>query len=147
MPVSAANSVRSIDGYGNGNVSSGGGLQPIGDGRFKVAGREYEAKFAANEGLSCFRGTIRVSENAVLSVPHYAGTHEGYIDITADAGTLVLQYRGDVNRYAGKGDWWVVRGAGACAEVTGSGDYTSEFSTEPDSKYKLELRGRVTLND
>ena len=144
-PVAAASVVRSINGVGTGNVASGGGLQPLGDGRFKVSGREYEAKLATDE--SCFRGSIRVSEDAVLSVPHYAGSHEGYIEINADGGTITLQYRGDVSRYAGRGDWWVVRGTGACAGVTGSGDYSSTFSIGDDSKYRIELRGRVTLND
>jgi hypothetical protein len=145
-PVSAA-SVRSINGVGTGDVASGGVLQPIGDGRFKVSGREYQARLSTDDNVSCFRGSIRVSEDAVLSVPHYAGSHEGSIEVNADGGTLVLQYRGDVSRYAGKGDWWVVRGAGACSNVTGSGDYASTFSTGADSKYRLELRGRVTVND
>ena len=146
-PVSAASVVRSINGVGTGSVDSGGVLQPLGDGRFKVSGREYEAKLATDDSVSCFRGAMRVSEDAVLSVPHYAGSHEGYMDINADGGTLTLQYRGDVSRYAGKGDWWVVRGAGACAGITGSGDYSSTFSIGDDSKYRIELRGRVTLND
>ena len=146
-PASAASVVRPVNGVGTGSVVAGGGLQPIGDGRFKVSGREYHARFSTDETLSCFRGSMKVSEDAVLSVPHYAGSHEGFIEISADAGMLLLQYRGDVSRYAGRGDWWVVRGVGACADVTGSGNYVSAFSQAKEPEYRLELRGRVALND
>lgn len=146
-PASAASVVRPINGVGIGNVASGGGLQPIGDGRFKVTGREYLARLATDDPLGCFKGSMRVSEDATLSVPHYAGAHEGFIEINADSGTLLLQYRGDVSRYAGRGDWWVVRGLGGCADVTGSGSYASSFNTGLVPEYRLELRGRIASND
>jgi hypothetical protein len=146
-PASAATVVRPVNGVGTGNVAAGGGLQPIGDGRFKISGREYTARLSTEDSVSCFRGSLRVSEDAVLSVPNYSGTHQGFIEITAEGGTLLLQYRGDVRRYSGRGDWWVVRGTGGCADVTGSGNYVSAFSQAPELQYRLELRGRVTLND
>jgi hypothetical protein len=146
-PVSAASVVRTVNGVGTGSVAAGGGLQPIGDGRFKVSGREYHARFSTDDALGCFRGPMRVSEEAVLSVPHYAGSHEGFIEISSDGGMLLLQYRGDVSRYAGRGDWWVVRGTGACLDVSGSGNYVSAFSQAPEPQYRLELRGRVAIND
>jgi hypothetical protein len=146
-PASAASVIRPISGVGTGGLASGGGLEPIGDGRFRVSGREYQARLTTDDTVGCFRGSMRVSEEAILSVPNYAGSHEGYIEISAESGMLLLRYRGDVSRYAGKGDWWVVRGVGACADLTGSGSYASVFRTGPDTQYRLELRGRVSLND
>jgi hypothetical protein len=143
----AASLLGTVDGVGTGSVASGGGLQPVGDGRFRVTGREYQARMSADEASGCFRGSLRVSEEAVLSVPHYAGSHEGTMEIASDAGTLLLRYRGDVNRYVGKGDWWIVRGTTGCADVTGSGDYTSSFSSGQSTEYRLELHGRVAQGD
>ncbi|MFN0071832.1 MAG: hypothetical protein ACKVVP_10135 [Chloroflexota bacterium] len=146
-PVAAASMTGPITGSGTGVVSSGGGLDPIGDGRFRVSGREYQARFSSDDPGGCFRGSIRISEEAILSVPHYAGTHEGAMVIQGDAGTLQLQYRGSVDRYNGKGNWWVVRGTSACADVHGMGTYVTSLRTAPDLEYRLELRGQVGHGD
>jgi hypothetical protein len=147
MPAAAASLVGPLSGVGTGSVASGGVLQPVGDGRFRVTGREYQVRMSADEASGCFRGSLRVSEEAVLSVPHYAGAHEGTMEIASDAGTLLLRYRGDVNRYVGKGDWWVVRGTASCADVSGTGDYMSSFSSGQATEYRLELHGRVVQGD
>jgi hypothetical protein len=146
-PVAAAGTVSSVNGVGTGSVASGGALQPIGDGRFRVLGREYQAHLSSDDASTCFRGSLRVSEEAILSVPHYAGSHEGVIDISGDAGTLQLRYRGDVNHYEGKGSWLVVRGTGGCADLSGSGTYTSAFLSSGEPSYRLELHGRVNQGD
>ena len=146
-PVGAAVAVSFVNGAGTGSVASGGALQPIGDGRFRVSGREYQAHLAGDDLSGCFRGSLRVSEEAILSVPHYAGSHEGVIDISGDAGTLQLRYRGDVNRYEGKGSWLVLRGTGRCADMSGSGTYASVFLSSGEPEYRLELHGRVSQDD
>lgn len=130
-----------------GGVAAGGTLQPVGDGRFRVSGREYQARLASDDTLGCLRGQARVTEDAVLSVPHYAGQHEGIMAITSDVGSLHLQYRGSVDRYNGKGDWWVVRGTGACTSVGGVGSYVSALRAAGEPEYRLELRGRLGLAD
>jgi hypothetical protein len=145
-PAWAVSTVGTVNGVGTGSVTAGGGLQPIGDGRFKISGREYQARFNADDSSGCFRGAMKVSEDAVLSVPHYAGSHEGTIEIAADAGTVQLRYWGVVNRYEGRGDWWLVKGTGGCADVAGSGAYASAFRTS-DASYRLELQGRVNQGD
>lgn len=127
---------------GNGTISSDGSLDPLGDGRFRVSGREYTLRVASDDVTGCFRGSVRVSEDAVLSVPHYAGTHGGSMTISSDGGSLLIAYRGTVDRNTGRGDWWVVRGSGACADVGGLGNYVSVLRTGSDAEFHLDLRGR-----
>ena len=131
----------------SGSMVSGGGLDPIGDGRFRVTSREYAGRVAGEDLTGCFRGFARVVEHATLSVPHYAGSHHGTISIASDAGTLLLEYRGSVDRMAGRGEWWVVRSSGTCADATGSGTYNSVFRAEAEPEYRLELRGTLLPSD
>src|SRR5215210_3748861 len=111
-----------LAGTGTGVISSEGTLDPLGDGRFRVSGREYSVRLVSDDAAACFRGNVRISEEAVLSVPHYAGSHNGSMNVTSDSGSLLIAYRGSMDRYTGRGDWWVVRGSGACADVTGLGN-------------------------
>jgi hypothetical protein len=127
---------------GAGSITSDGTLDPIGDGRFRVSGREYSLRLSGEDSSGCFRGSVRASEEAVLSVPHYAGTHGGSISVVSENGTLLISYRGTVDRYTGRGDWSVVRGTGACADVGGSGTYVSVLRASTDSEFRIDLRGR-----
>lgn len=126
-----------------GTMVSPGALDPIGDGRFRVSGREYVGRMASDDPSGCFRGTMSVFEDAVLSVPHYAGTHEGRIIITSEAGTVHLSYRGAVDRFVGRGRWWVTRGTGDCAETGGLGEYQSALRAGQEPEYRLDLQGQL----
>jgi hypothetical protein len=143
-PAIMAASLGPVSGSGRGGVSTGGSLEPVGDGRFRVSGREYHARLQADDPLGCFRGQTRVTETAILSVPHYAGSHEGAIVISGEAGTMQLRYRGRVDRYAGRGDWWVDRGTGGCAAIGGGGNYETSLRSGNDPEYRIELRGTLT---